>query len=346
MFGCGELLGLVQDEMPGEGHAAAGAGRVGFQLAESVEDAYAGGAEVGGAALEREVLRQRGVDERHHDDRDTEPEERLNAGVAPVTVAKAYRLLKTILTTAVDDGAIRRNPCRIKGAGMESSPERPVLTVEQVYAVATVIGPRYRAMVLLATFASLRWGELAALRRCDLDLDEGTVRVEQTLTELGDGSMHVGPPKSNAGKRTVTLPDMLLPELHHHLDEFAQAGSKGLVFTAPRGGLLRHSNFRRTWKKALAAAEVPDVHFHDLRHTGNTFTADTGATLRDLMDRMGHSSTRAALVYLHSNTDRHKQIADALDAQVPKELKSSQQENGRGQSAKQSGTQRARRRKR
>jgi integrase len=81
----------------------------------------------------------------------------LSAGVTPVTAAKAYRLLKSILATAVDDGLIRRNPCRIKGASVEKSPERPVLTVGQVYALADAIGPRYRALVLLACFCGLRW---------------------------------------------------------------------------------------------------------------------------------------------------------------------------------------------
>ncbi len=87
----------------------------------------------------------------------------LDAQVSAVTVAKAYRLLKAIFNTAVDDGLIRRNPCRIKGAGQEKSPERPVLTVPQVYALADAVGGRYRALVLLGVFGSLRWG---GLRRC------------------------------------------------------------------------------------------------------------------------------------------------------------------------------------
>ena len=65
----------------------------------------------------------------------------LDSGVSPVTTAKAYRLLRAIMNTAVDDGLIRRNPCRIKGAGSEDSPERPVLTVSQIYALADAIGP-------------------------------------------------------------------------------------------------------------------------------------------------------------------------------------------------------------
>ena len=132
--------------------------------------------------------------------------ELLDAGVSEVTAAKAYRLLKAIMNTAVDDGLIRRNPCRIKGAGQEDSPERPVLTIAQVYALAAAIDPRYRAPVLLGTFGSLRWGELAALRRQDIDLDAGAVHVRYSLTELSSGAYAFGPPKSAAGRRQVLIP--------------------------------------------------------------------------------------------------------------------------------------------
>jgi integrase len=107
----------------------------------------------------------------------------LESGVSSVTTAKAYRLLKAILNTAADDGLIRRNSCRVTGAEQERSPERPVLTVEQVFLLAGAIGERYRALVLLATFASLRWGELAALTRRNVDADIGFVRVVSSLTE-------------------------------------------------------------------------------------------------------------------------------------------------------------------
>lgn len=83
---------------------------------------------------------------------------------------------------------IRRSPCRIKGASVEKSPERPVLTTSQVFALAELINQRYSALVLLGTFGSLRWGELAALRRKDIDLAAATVRVERQLTELPGGT--------------------------------------------------------------------------------------------------------------------------------------------------------------
>jgi integrase len=104
----------------------------------------------------------------------------LDSGTGATSVAKAYWLLRAIMSTAVDDGIIRRNPCRIRGAGLDRSPERSVLTIHQVARLADAIGPRYRALILLAVYGSLRWGELAALRRGDFDLDKSTVRIERS----------------------------------------------------------------------------------------------------------------------------------------------------------------------
>jgi integrase len=266
----------------------------------------------------------------------------LDDGVSAVTVAKAYRLLKAVLATAADDGIIRRNPCRIKGAGQEKSAERPILTVPQVFALAEAIEPRYRALVLVGALSSLRWGELCALRRTDIDLDARTIRVERSLTELPGGGFAFGPPKSEAGRRTVSFPDLVTPVLRWHLSCFTGAAEDHIVFTGPNGALLRRGNFRRrVWLKALSAAGVPSVHFHDLRHTGNNLTAAAGASLRELMARMGHSSTRAALIYQHSTDERQRQIADALGQLARDELKRAKGAAGR-RAGSRSGTQRAR----
>jgi integrase len=179
--------------------------------------------------------------------------------------------------------------------------------------LAEAIGDRYQAMVLLATFASLRWGELAALTRRHIDLDACTVQVARSLTETNRGQLLLGPPKSLAGHRTVQLPPLIIPSLRDHLGRYAQPGDDGLVFTSPNGAQPRRSNFRRrVWLPAVARAGLPEVHFHDLRHSGNVLTAAAGASLRELMARMGHTSTRAALIYLHDTDDRQRAIAAAV----------------------------------
>jgi integrase len=139
--------------------------------------------------------------------------ELLDSGTGEASVAKAYRLLRAIMSTAVDDGLIRRNPCRIKGAGDDRSPERPVLSMRDVLQVADVMPSRFRMLVLLATFTSLRFGELAALRRMDVDAEAGFVRVHQSQAELSNGQLIIKGPKSAAGRRRVAIPGALLSDL-------------------------------------------------------------------------------------------------------------------------------------
>lgn len=190
-----------------------------------------------------------------------------------MTVAKAYRLLRAILNTAVRDKRIRENPCQIKGADKELSVERPVLSVLEVYRLAAAIEPRYGALVLLATFGNLRWGELAGLRRRNLDLGNRSVRVVETVYELGQ--LVKGTPKSEASTRKVVLLELIVPDLRHHPEGFAAPGPDGFVFVGVKGGQLRRSNFSKPWARALAKAGLPaEVHVHDLRHTGNTLVAE------------------------------------------------------------------------
>jgi len=238
--------------------------------------------------------------------------------VGAATVAKTYRMVHSIFNTAVDDLLIRRNPCRIKGAGQDKANERPTLTIDQVFAIADAIQPRYRLLVLLGALTSLRFGEFAALRRRDVDLEGGELRVRRSQAELKHGRTIIKDPKSEAGKRSVAIPDVVLADLRDHLDRFSEPGRDGLVFVGPNGGQLRRRNFHRLWTKALTDAKVDeeDVHFHDLRHTGNTLAAATGASTKELMARMGHSSVRAALIYQHASWSRDKQIADGISHNV------------------------------
>jgi integrase len=100
--------------------------------------------------------------------------------------------------------------------------------------------------------------------------------------------------------------------LRWHLDRFVNPANDSLVFVGPKGGRLRRQNFRGIWIKARDEAGLSGVHLHDLRHTGNTMAAATGASLRELMERMGHSSTRAALIYQHATRERDDVIAAAM----------------------------------
>jgi integrase len=248
--------------------------------------------------------------------------ERLDAGVGAVTVAKAYRFLKAVMNTAwQDDKLVKANPCTIKGASKEDSPERPVATIEQALAAADKIQPRYRLMVLLATFGSLRFAEMVGLQRGDFDLKKSVVHVRRQAVQPDHGDIFEDDPKSEKGKRLVMVPPFLVPEIRAHLDRYVKPAEDAWVFLGPKDARPTRNNFHTIWDKARTAAGIPGMHLHDLRHTGNTLAAETGATLRELMDRMGHASTRAALIYLHAREERGKAIASGIDAMVKKATK-------------------------
>jgi integrase len=257
----------------------------------------------------------------------------LDAGRPEPQAVKAYCLLRAILSTAVsEDEILPKNPCRIKGYDTYHTPERPTATVSQVHALAAAMPPRFSALMILAAFSGLRWGELAALRRCDVDLVAGTVRVPRKLAALRTG-VEFGPPKSEAGIRTVALPAAAIEAVRAHLATYVDADGEALVFTGAKGAVLRSGNFRRAvnWAEAVKAAGIaPGFHFHDLRHTGNTLAAASGASTRELMHRMGQSSMRAALIYQHATSERDREIAAGMDLRIAGETGAQSERPRRG----------------
>jgi integrase len=232
------------------------------------------------------------------------------------TIAKCYRLLHAICATAVEDSLIARNPCLIKGASVERPEERPVATIPQVFALADAIDPRYRAMLLLATFCGLRVGELRALRQRNLDLLHQRVTVVEQYQQLADGTLVLGPPKTDAGRRAVAIPEVIIPDLERHLSAWCTRGKDNLVFPGATGRPFRTATLQAAWHRALTATGIEGLRVHDLRHTGNTLAAATGASTKELMARMGHASPRAALIYQHATKDRDAAIAAGLSALI------------------------------
>jgi integrase len=237
---------------------------------------------------------------------------RLRTQTGPTQRARAYSLLRVILSTAVDDEVIPVNPCRVRGAGSVKRAKdiRPA-SLPELEALAAAMPPKYRLMVLLAAWCAMRFGELAELRRADIDVKNGVVHIRRGVI-YGDAGRVVKDPKSQAGKRDVNIPPHLMPAVRAHLAAHTSPARDALVFPAAQGGNMSPSALYAVYHPARDAAGRPDLRFHDLRHTGAVLAAATGATLAELMARLGHSTVSAAMRYQHAAADRDKVIAAAL----------------------------------
>jgi integrase len=232
---------------------------------------------------------------------------------SPTPARQSYALLRGILNTAVADELISRNPCLVRGAGVARSGERSVATLPQIQALADAVPARYRMLILLAAWSGARWGELVALTCDRLDLHRGVMTIDRQYVELEDNSLILDTPKTAAGIRTVHIPPHLLDDLREHLAAYPDPDpERSLVFSNGEGRPLSRGGFRSTWVRARERVGLPTFRFHDLRHTGNTLAAATGASTKELMARMGHASMRTALIYQHASADRDAAIAAAL----------------------------------
>jgi integrase len=229
----------------------------------------------------------------------------------PTATRQAYAVLRAIFNTAVNDDLLARNPCRIVGAGQPNSPERPLLDLEQVQALAAAMPEHLRAFVLVTFCAHLRIGEAVALQYRDVDLDAGTLRVKRQHVEIkGQGPVTTEP--KAASKRLIHLPTQAVEELGAHIDAHPGKASEYL-FKRVNGEQLRQNHAQGAW--SWARRKVPgceNAKVHDLRHAGLTLTAQLGATLAETKRRTGHASSRAAMIYQHAAASRDRDIAALL----------------------------------
>jgi integrase len=233
----------------------------------------------------------------------------------PTQQANAYGLLKSIFKEAVEDGLVEANPCRVKAGGQKQrAREIEVLTVDQLNRYLAAVPETRRIPLLLAGWCGLRSGEVRGLRVRDLDLDAGVVHVRQGVVRL-KGQLVIGPPKTNAGIRTVAIPPHLLPALRSWADRQPVRGRDALIFPAGDGhSPLNDSVLREAHDKGKAAIDMPRLTIHDLRHTSATLAAQLGATLAELQARIGHSTPNMAMRYQHVAAERDAQLAARMSA--------------------------------
>jgi integrase len=229
----------------------------------------------------------------------------------------AYKLLKAMMAELVANGDRTDNPCQKKGMTKASTGvKRYKPTMDQVRDVSSKIDSEYRFMTDFMAFGGLRFGEAAGLKRRDFVKVTTPKGAKYQVTINGqiqyfDKSFHAGPPKSDAGNRTVQLPVKMTNEVDAHLAKVPKK-PQSLVFHDGKGGPLRNDVYAKRLKKAVAAAGLDGLNFtpHSLRHAGATAVSQKGS-IAEVQAFLGDSSPAAALRYMDGNA-RLGQIADMI----------------------------------
>jgi integrase len=234
-------------------------------------------------------------------------------GLSPATVSLCSQRLAKLFGAAVDAGYLAMSPCRRIPLPRIEREEMRFLNAEEVARLADAIDPRYKALVLVGAYGGLRIGEMAGLRRRHVDVLRGIVEVSEIVTEVG-GIIRVGPPKTRAARRRVTLPRRVTAELAAHLDTFTAPDADAWVFAGPDGGALRRTHFRsRHWSRAIKATGLSGLRVHDLRHTAVALWISAGANVKDVSIRAGHTSAAFTL-------DRYGHRYDSADEALARRL--------------------------
>jgi integrase len=233
--------------------------------------------------------------------------------LAPSTVARTFSTLRAVLTFAVDRGLIDRAPTRKIKLPKDDGPGRLVLTAADVNKITTAIDEHFRPLVVTIAGTGIRLGEATGLRVGSLDIEAGVLRVVEQRSPDGTRSV---PPKSRAGKRTITLPAHVIEVLRPVVEAHAALGADALVFVGKRGAPLGHSNFReRAWKPATKAAGVPWATPHDLRRWHATQLVLSGVDPKTAQARLGHSNIVLTLdVYARATRAGDEAAASAIGA--------------------------------
>lgn len=237
--------------------------------------------------------------------------------VGTTQARQAYSLLREVLGAAVAEGHLSANPCQIPRAGTPRASKRSFCpSPEEVTRLAEAMPARLSAAVILGAYSGLRGGELFALARRHVDLESGTVTVERTVIEVRGEPITFGPPKTDAGRRTVHLGPAVAEVLRQHLSAHVPRGRDALLFATTTGAILPRSRRTEALARAKRVTGLHEVTWHSLRHTGATLYARAGAGLVDLQARLGHSTVAAAMTYQHASASRDRDLAARLDAHL------------------------------
>ena len=240
----------------------------------------------------------------------------------PTQNARAYSLLRSAFVDAVDDELVAVNPCKLKGVGKPTPKHQAqALSAQETLRYLQAVPEARRVPLMLCAWCGLRSGEVRGLRRRDVDLSARTVTVAQAVSRVKVGphqwDWRIAPPKTTAGLRTVALPDQLVEPLREHLASLPVRGRDQLLFTSEDGrNPLASTVLADAHQKGREAISRPSLTVHDLRRTAATLAAQGGATTKELMRLLGHTTVNVAMIYQVADDQRDRERADRLAAQL------------------------------
>ncbi len=253
--------------------------------------------------------------------------QKLTDGLSPRTVQLSLVILRKALGQAVKDGLLGRNVAKLVDGPRVGHFEGKMLSPEQARAFLDAAkGERFEALYTAALAVGLRMGEALGLRWQDVDLDRRILAVSRILERIGRGegsTLQLVEPKTSRSRRTVNLPEAAVKALKAHrvrqLEERLIAGSRwresGLVFPSRIGTPYEPHGLHDDFKRLLVEAGLPDMRFHDLRHSAASLMLAQGIPLRSIQDILGHSSIAlTANLYAHVGEQLRREAADAMDA--------------------------------
>jgi integrase len=275
--------------------------------------------------------------------RDLRPDEiqsfynaKIESGTSPRSVLIIHAVLHRALNLALRWGLLGRNPAQAVSRPKFKRKEMKTLNDSQVRTLLSASkGSRNEALFWLAVTTGMRQGEILGLKWSDLEWANKRLHVQRQLQRLKDGGLVFSEPKSAAGKRAIVLSSTIIVKLREHLNlqqqERQQAGNRwqenDLIFPSTFGTPLDHRNLYRDYKELLKEAGLPDIRFHDLRHTAATLMLQQGVHPKVVQERLGHADISLTLnTYSHVLPSMQEEAAEKMDEllkpiEVSEELK-------------------------
>jgi len=250
--------------------------------------------------------------------------ERLESGMAPRMVQLIHTTLHKALKQAAADGLVPRNVAGIVRAPRSPSKEIKTLAPQQARALLqSARTDRLEALYVLAVTTGMRQGELLGLKWEDVDMETGTLQVRRTLSTATGRGFSFNAPKTAKGRRSIKLPASGISSLRRHREAQQQESDKitglwedhGLVFTTHVGTpMSRQDLITRSFRPLLQRAKLPNIRFHDLRHTCASLLLGRGVHAKLVQELLGHATISVTLdTYSHVLPSMTNQTATAME---------------------------------